>query len=188
MEELVCESLVRFQKRIILYVGKCADPFQRMGSPATSRRMTSRLAALSGSRVFAVDYRLAPRFPFPAQIVDLLLCYLSLLYLPPDSLHGPVPASKIVFVGDSFGGLIFLAVMQVLLTLVRHAIPQDKGRKIFFHGKQVRLSLPAGMALVSPYTYSPEVYPSWNRNAEYDSFTHISMSFWMSPKFKFDDL
>ena len=45
-----------------------------VGSPATYRAATARLARITGLPVFAADYRLAPEYPFPAA---------SMMRLPP---------------------------------------------------------------------------------------------------------
>jgi len=145
----------------------------------------SKLATLSRSRVFAVNYRLCPQSPFPAQIVDVLLGYLYLLYPPPDALHNPVPASKIVFVGDSFGAVLFLALIQIILTLRSHPSHSSSDRMILFRGQNVLLALPAGLALISPYSYTPDTFPSWEFNAIYDWFPVIQYPIFRNPTLKF---
>jgi acetyl esterase/lipase len=69
-----------------------------IGSPATHRAVTSRLARTTGLPVFAADYRLAPEHPFPAALDDAVSAYRSLLE------SGPV-----VIAGDSAGGGLALA-------------------------------------------------------------------------------
>src|SRR5512138_3766285 len=39
-----------------------------LGSPATHRAITARLASSTGMALFAADYRLAPEHPFPAAV------------------------------------------------------------------------------------------------------------------------
>lgn len=147
----------------------------------------SKLATLSRSRVFAVNYRLCPQSPFPAQIVDVLLGYLYLLYPPPGSLHAPVPAPNIIFVGDSFGAVLFLALTQIFLTLRRHSSHSSSGRPILFRGENVLLRLPAGLALISPYSYTPDTFPSWEFNAIYDWFPVIQYPIVRNSTLKFCD-
>ena len=70
------------------------------------RKTTGKLAELTGGRVLAIRYRLAPQNPFPAAILDTLIAYLNLLYPPPGSSHFAVPADSIVLAGDSSGGVL----------------------------------------------------------------------------------
>lgn len=72
------------------------------GSPATHRAITSRLARDCGAIVHALDYRLAPEYPFPAALDDALAGYRALL-------ASGQPPEKIVLVGDSAGGGLALA-------------------------------------------------------------------------------
>jgi acetyl esterase/lipase len=69
-----------------------------IGSPATHRALTSRLAQATGLSVFAVDYRLAPEHPMPAAVEDAVSVYISLIE------RGPVFVA-----GDSAGGGLALA-------------------------------------------------------------------------------
>jgi hypothetical protein len=95
-----------------------------------------------------VDYRLAPQFPFPCAIQDVLaacqceilvdsrnlLSILSDLYLiqpPIGASHRPVNPNKVIISGDSAGGGLALALLQVI--------------------RDATLPLPAGGVLVSPW-------------------------------------
>ena len=73
-----------------------------LGSPRTHRAITSHLASLSGARVCAVDYRLAPEHPWPAAVDDALSAYRALLA------QGR-PADQLVIAGDSAGGQLTLS-------------------------------------------------------------------------------
>ena len=112
--------------------------------PCTHRVPVSHLSKLTSAPVLSVRYRLAPQHPFPSAIVDALVAYFSLLAPPPGSLHDPVPAKKIVLSGDSAGGNLSLALLQTLLSL-RRVCPTVR-----FHGKEVPIELPAGVATISP--------------------------------------
>lgn len=74
-----------------------------VGSPATHRSLTSRLARVTGLPVFAADYRLAPEHPFPAALDDALAAYRAL------RADGPV-----IIAGDSAGGGLALATALAL--------------------------------------------------------------------------
>ena len=74
-----------------------------VGSPATHRSLTARLAKFTGLPVFALDYRLAPEHPFPAALDDALAAFRALHQ------KGPV-----VIAGDSAGGGLALATALAL--------------------------------------------------------------------------
>lgn len=96
-----------------------------MGSCASHRALTSRIASACGVRAVLPEYRLAPEHPFPAALEDGVAAYRALLE------EGLAP-SDIVVVGDSAGGGL------ALTTLVA---ARDAG-----------LPLPAGAVLISPFT------------------------------------
>ncbi len=68
-----------------------------MCSAATHRGLASRLSRHTGLPVFVVDYRLAPRHPFPAAADDARTAWDWLL----DAGHDP---DRLVLAGDSAGG------------------------------------------------------------------------------------
>jgi monoterpene epsilon-lactone hydrolase len=90
-------------------------------SAQTHRCITSRLAARSDARVFALDYRLAPEHPFPAALEDALAAYRALI-------AAGTPASHIAVAGDSAGGGLALA----LLIAVRHAKDKQPAAAVLF--------------------------------------------------------
>lgn len=156
--------------------------------PATYRPTTARLAQETGARVFSVRYRLAPQNPFPAALLDALTAYLSLLYPPPGAPHAPIPAEEIVFAGDSAGGTLCTALLQLLLHL-RRSMPQDQAGqhpKTKFHGKDVELPLPAGVALVSPWLDITRSLPSIEHFAKYDYLPPRSTT--VSSRYPVDDI
>lgn len=72
-----------------------------IGSPASHRNLTTRLARETGLPVFALNYRLAPEHPWPAPLEDALAAF--------DAMPGPV-----VIAGDSAGGgLALLAALAL---------------------------------------------------------------------------
>ena len=138
------------------------------GSPESYRPTTSNLASLSGGRVVSVKYRLSPQHVFPAAILDVLVAYLSLLYPSPSSPHGPVDASRIVFAGDSAGGVLLLCVIQILLHTASH-------EPILFHSHSVSLPIPApaGIAVLSlPGDFSQSL-PSYETHRVNDLFLEV---------------
>lgn len=136
--------------------------------PATYRHITARLAKDTGGRVFSVRYRLSPQNPFPAALLDALTAYLSLLYPPPGAPHTPVPASDIVFGGDSAGGTLCTALLQLLLHLHRSNPSPGSPPTVTWHGQRVELPLPAGLALTSPWLDITRSLPSIEALAKYD--------------------
>jgi monoterpene epsilon-lactone hydrolase len=94
-------------------------------SARTHRALTSRLAAWSDARLFALDYRLAPEHPFPAALDDALAEWRALI-------AAGTPPSRIVVAGDSAGGGLALALLIAL---------RDAGE-----------ALPAAAVLFSPWT------------------------------------
>ena len=77
------------------------------GSPGTARRTTRRLAAFTRGCCLAVQYRYATHQPFPAQLLDVLVAYFSLL-------ARGIPGHRVVFAGESSGLSLLVAMVQVL--------------------------------------------------------------------------
>ena len=73
-----------------------------IGSPASHRTITGRLAKLTGATLFVPDYRLAPEHPFPAALEDAVACYRAILE------RGYAP-QHIAVAGDSAGGGLALS-------------------------------------------------------------------------------
>ncbi|KAL8680657.1 MAG: hypothetical protein Q9186_003142 [Xanthomendoza sp. 1 TL-2023] len=134
--------------------------------PASHRIPASRLAHHTNGRCLSVRYRLSPQNPFPCALFDAFHAYLSLLFPPPESFHEPVAASNIVFAGDSAGGNISLALLQLILEINR----SDTRNTLAFHGHSIALPLPvpAGLASSSPWTDVSRCMPSITSNAQYD--------------------
>jgi monoterpene epsilon-lactone hydrolase len=104
--------------RIILYFHGGGYFFY---SPQSVRPITFALAKGASSRVFALDYRLAPEHRFPAALDDAVACYRRLM------IDG-VPARKVIVAGDSAGGGLALA---TLVYLRDHGDPMPAGAVLF---------------------------------------------------------
>lgn len=127
------------------------------------RYSIQRHARKINGRVFAVDYRLAPQYPFPCALQDLIaacksscsrprslwltvsiLIDLYLIRPPPEAKHRPVKPAHITIAGDSAGGGLSLALLQVI---------RDTG-----------LPMPAGGVLISPWCDLTHSFPSIHTN------------------------
>ena len=124
--------------RILLYLhggGYCAC------SVDSHRDLISRFCIAAGATGLAVDYRLAPEHPFPAQLEDALASYRWLL-------ARGVDPGRIVVAGESAGGGLTLS---SLLSL------RDAGEP-----------LPAAAVAISPWVDLDCAAPSIRANARYD--------------------
>src|SRR3954462_1278061 len=70
-----------------------------------ARRGTARLALGTGGRVVAADYRLAPRYAFPAAHEDVLAVYEALIARP------EFTPERVAVAGDSAGGALTVSLM-----------------------------------------------------------------------------
>ena len=77
-----------------------------VGSPTTHGQLCQRLAAWSGCRVYAPDYRLAPAHPFPTAHLD---AWGALQWLHVNSRSLGVDANRLAVAGDSAGGTLTAA-------------------------------------------------------------------------------
>jgi monoterpene epsilon-lactone hydrolase len=111
-----------------------------IGSAASYRDLLARLALHGRARVVAVDYRLAPEHPFPAQQDDALAAARALL-----AETGP---ARLALGGDSAGGALCVATLCAL---------RDAGEP-----------LPAAALLFCPWTEPFAEGGSMERNADAD--------------------
>lgn len=144
-----------YSPRTILYVHGGAYFF---GSVDEHRYQLQRHARKMKARVFAPRYRLAPQFPFPCGLQDILASYLYLL--------SKQPASTIVLAGDSAGGGAIAAIQCIL---------RDQG-----------IPLPAGSILISPWVDLTHSFPSVisDNSGDYipaHGFLHKSSPAWPPP-------
>ncbi|KAK6362318.1 hypothetical protein TWF730_006014 [Orbilia blumenaviensis] len=141
--------------RTILYIHGGAYFF---GSVDEHRYQLQRHARKMKARVFAPRYRLAPQFPFPCGLQDIIASYLYLL--------SKQPASTIILMGDSAGG----GAVASLLCICR-----DQG-----------IPLPAGSILISPWVDLTHSFPSVisDNSGDYipaHGFLHKSSPAWPPP-------
>lgn len=95
------------------------------GSIDSHRNLTGHLAAATGFRTLALDYRLAPEHPHPAPVTDAVRAYAWLLGC------GFV-SERVIIAGDSAGGALAVSCVH--------------------EARKVGMPLPAGVVLMSPLT------------------------------------
>ena len=120
-----------------------------VGSVRSHRDLIARLCRASGARVLAIDYRLAPEHPFPAQLDDATSAYEWLID------QGISPASTAI-AGESAGGGLTLSTLLQL---------RQRGH-----------ALPAAAALVSPWVDLEARSPSYHENRRFDFVTRRAIS------------
>lgn len=124
--------------RVVLYLHGGA---YLLGSPKTHRELVARISMAAGVRALLIDYRLAPEHPFPAAVEDAVASYRWLL-------NSGIAPEHIVISGDSAGGGLSMATLLAL---------HDAGDP-----------LPAGAALLSPWTDLAATGESLTTRAELD--------------------
>lgn len=80
-------------------------------------------------------------------------------------MHEAIPAGQIIFGGDSAGGNLSFALLQLLLQLHRAS---DGIPVVRFHGRDVHIPLPAGVSANSGWFDISRAMPSIVGNAKYD--------------------
>jgi monoterpene epsilon-lactone hydrolase len=75
-----------------------------IGSLDSHRHLVAEVGRAARARALAIDYRLAPEYPFPAAVDDAIAAYRFLL-------SGGVPPGGITLAGDSAGGGLVVAAM-----------------------------------------------------------------------------
>lgn len=111
------------------------------GSLKSHRHLTSELGRAAAMRTLALDYRLAPEFPFPQALEDAVSGYRFLL---DSSFHPP----RIAVAGDSAGAGLTVALLVRL--------------------KELGMPQPACALLFSPWADMTATADSYTRNAKRD--------------------
>jgi acetyl esterase/lipase len=130
--------------------------------PASHRVTCKKIAKITKGRCLSIRYRLAPQAAFPTQLLDALISYLNLLYPASDAFHTAVKPEHIVFAGDSAGGNLSLALLQLVLEIRR------QNRRVTWNGEQRDVPLPAGVATSSAWCDITHSSPSCSTNRQYD--------------------
>jgi epsilon-lactone hydrolase len=99
------------------------------------------VALAAQAKTFALDYRLSPEHPFPAQLEDAQAAYQWIL-------SGGIPSNHIVIAGDSAGGNLALVLLLAL--------------------RDTQQPLPALAVCLSPWTDMDSSYTSMKENEPYD--------------------
>ncbi|KAJ3067512.1 hypothetical protein HDU99_003459, partial [Rhizoclosmatium hyalinum] len=134
----------QLQETIVLYFHGGA---YFMGSPATTRNLTTLFSEHSGCRVLSVGYRLAPENPYPIPLFDAISAYLALIDPPAGSGMPRYKPEQIVFAGDSAGGGLAIA----LAIWIR-----DNGG--------TKWKKPAGIVALAPWLDLTHSQPSFHLN------------------------
>ncbi len=107
----------------------------------THQNLISLVTLTAGSRTFALDYRLTPEHPYPAQIEDAMAAYRWLL-------ETGVEPGKLLVAGDSAGGNLTLALLQSI--------------------REAGLPQPSGVVCICPWTDISNPGISMIENGKYD--------------------
>ncbi|KAK4058477.1 hypothetical protein OIO90_000638 [Microbotryomycetes sp. JL221] len=137
--EFALRKTVPQNGRVILYLHGGA---YFVMSTQTHRFLTISVSRYTESRVFAINYRLAPETRFPGQVHDAVSAYMRLI------VDLKIPPENIIFAGDSAGGGLAVATMMYL---------RDEG-----------YPLPSGAVLMSPWVDLTMSCESWSTNRDFD--------------------
>lgn len=119
--------------------------------PAVHESLAAKLALAAALRTFALDYRLTPENPFPAQLEDALAAYRWLL-------ESGVNPQQLVVVGDSTGGNLALALLVAL--------------------RDANQPMPALAVCLSPWTDVSNSGDSLTENQPYDWLQKVAVEQW----------
>jgi acetyl esterase/lipase len=127
------------KERVVLYLHGGA---YYISSAAAQRLLSIPLSKYTDTRVFALDYRLAPETNFPGPLHDAVSGYFRLT----EDLR--IPPENIILAGDSAGGGLCLALLMYL--------------------RDNDYPMPSGAILMSPWVDLTMSCDSWDSNAAFD--------------------
>jgi len=132
-----------------------------LGSPSSSRRLTSTIATATNLKTLSIDYRLAPEYPFPTPLNDCVSAYNWLL-------SNGFKSENIIIAGESAGGNLTLATLLKL---------RDQG-----------INLPAGAFCLSPATDITLSDDSFFKNGATDpGLADVGIFWWLAAYLAGDD-
>jgi len=131
-----------------------------MGTLETRKIFPSLIGPEGKIRSLLVGYRIAPEHPFPAALEDAVTAYRWLV-------STGISPNNIIIGGASAGGGLAVALLLKL--------------------RELSLSLPAGVVLLSPWTDLAGTGDSWNTNAEYEPGMTKEMLDWMAKAYLKDE-
>jgi monoterpene epsilon-lactone hydrolase len=148
-------------QRTVLYIHGGAF---NVGSLEGARAAAGNIAVAGKARVLSIDYRLAPEYPFPAALEDVLVAYRWILATR-------VKPETIVVVGESAGGTLALGLLLQLrdqgtplpglavclspltdLAMSGDTWEFNAGRDLLLHPEKVRASIELYLAGADPVT------------------------------------
>ena len=132
-----------------------------LGSPSSSRRLTSTIATATNLKTLSIDYRLAPEYPFPTPLNDCVSAYNWLL-------SNGFKSENIIIAGESAGGNLTLSTLLKL---------RDQG-----------IDLPAGAFCLSPITDVTLSDDSFFKNGATDpGLADVGIFWWLAAYLAGDD-
>jgi len=152
-------------------------------STDTHRVITNKIAKFTQGTVFAINYKLAPEYPFPYGLIDALYTYLWLITPRKDGGVGVNP-SQLVIGGDSAGGGLSIATVLAILNGPVDASyrpetyltgnTEDRNNDIAHRhmmsqisNLKQRLPLPCFVFALSPWVDLECKGKSWEENSQY---------------------
>jgi acetyl esterase/lipase len=126
-------------------------------SAASHRFLTIQISKYTDSRLFAINYRLAPETRFPGALLDALYGYFRLIH------DLRIPSENIVLAGDSAGAFAWTASHG--LHVCWHCTGAGLCAALLHYLRDEGYPLPSGAVLMSPWVDLTMSCASWETNA-----------------------